>query len=416
MEADRPCASLISALANRPLGDELPIRVRDALAAAVTHANDEVRTYATDGVGRQLWALDASLAERCVNVLATEATVVQSLWNAEQERPFGDRTELTVIEFNVARQLRSDFYNEIPADAYDELDVSDWIGSEANSRILSILRRAPDRPASANAFKRLAGVLVQWWDADDERRNNGERQERSHNVQISLTYALEDFVLRVEVDVAAAILDPILKATERHPREVSMIIQGIISAEDRSPSKTHFWPVWQLFADQVKAASWLVHIDDEHSEGSEVLSAIFLTQYWKEEIRHWQGLSEGSANGHAHRVHDLFVALPPTSILVDNYVRFLYHIGESCIPEAFARIASKLQTGDALDMLRRGNTVFMLESLLRRYVYSRPIELKSSVILRQSVLYLLDTLVEAGSSSAYRMRDDFVTPISQLSR
>jgi hypothetical protein len=54
----------------------------------------------------------------------------------------------------------------------------------------------------------------------------------------------------------------------------------------------------------------------------------------------------------------------------------------------------------------------MLASLLRRYVYSRPIELKSKAFLRESVLYLLDTLVEAGSSSAYRMRDDFVTPLS----
>ena len=28
------------------------------------------------------------------------------------------------------------------------------------------------------------------------------------------------------------------------------------------------------------------------------------------------------------------------------------------------------------------------------------------------VLYLLDTLVENGSSAAFRMRDDFVTPVS----
>jgi hypothetical protein len=62
-------------------------------------------------------------------------------------------------------------------------------------------------------------------------------------------------------------------------------------------------------------------------------------------------------------------------------------------------------------MLSKGNTVFMLEALLRRHVYSRPLELKSNSNLRDAVLLLLDTLVEVGSSAAYRMRDDFVTPI-----
>ena len=228
---------------------------------------------------------------------------------------------------------------------------------------------------------------------------------------MTLPILLEDFVLRVDVDAAREILAPILEAVDRHTREVSGIIQGIVSAEDRFPTKTNFWPLWQLFADRIQHASWMAHVDDEHSQGSDVLSAIFLTQFWKENTRHWPVLSEGAPDGHAHRVHELFNALPPTSILLDNYVRFLYHIGETCLPEAFRLVASKLQSADPLSMLRRNDTVFMLESLLRRYVYGRPIELKGIPALRECVLYLLDTLVESSSSSAYRMRDDFVTPL-----
>ncbi len=76
------------------------------------------------------------------------------------------------------------------------------------------------------------------------------------------------------------------------------------------------------------------------------------------------------------------------------------------------RIAGRLMAGDAQSMLQKGNTVFILEKLLRRYVYGRPLELKRERSLRESVLYLLDTLVENGSSASYRMRDDFVTPVS----
>ena len=98
--------------------------------------------------------------------------------------------------------------------------------------------------------------------------------------------------------------------------------------------------------------------------------------------------------------------------MLDAYVRFLYHVGEQSLPEAFARIAEQLQAGEAQHMLRKTNTVFMLEVLLRRHVYGRPRELKRRRPIRDAVLALLDVLVEQGSSAAFRMRDDFVTPVS----
>lgn len=412
MQADRPCAWAVSAIVDNPNLGELSERVRNAFAIAITHPNDEVRTYATNGVAMILWSSNAELATHSVNVLAFEATLIQSLWKAEQSKAYGEREELDLIACRVGQHIRSVFYDGIPKDAHENLDVSDWIGSEANCRILVILLRNPQCSMAIDAFSRVASVLVQWWDKDDERRSNSGRREGSRFARVNLPSLLEDFVLRVQPEAASVILQPIVEAMERHPREVSQIIQGMIGAEDRSPSKVNFWHIWQLFADRLKTTSLLDRIDRKYSIGSEVYSAIFLTQYWKEGIRHWQGLSEGVPNGHAHRVHALFDALPPTSILLDCYTRFLYHIGETCLPDAFTRIASKLQTGNPPELLRRSNTVFMLESLLRRYVYSRPIEIKRKERLRESVLYLLDTLVECGSSSAYRMRDDFVTPMS----
>jgi hypothetical protein len=75
-------------------------------------------------------------------------------------------------------------------------------------------------------------------------------------------------------------------------------------------------------------------------------------------------------------------------------------------------LADSLAAGDPVAMLAERNTVFLLESLLRRYVYAEPHRLKSDPAVRTAVLVLLDHLVEAGSSAAYRMRDDFVTPLS----
>lgn len=412
LHPDRPGAWAVSALINKPLSDELAQRVRSALVLAMTHSNDEVRIYAADGISRNLWGVNDDLAIRCVNVIALEAATVQSALNVDQEKTFDLRMGLDSIEYNVGVGIRSQFWEELSETHYDDLDISDWIGSEANCRILHILQRVPYSPMAVSVFRRSAEVLATWWDEDRNRKYDGERRERSSKAQVALPSLLENFVLRVDTSVASEILKPILESVDTHPQEVSNIILGIIAAEDRIPSKTNFWPIWQLFADRIKQAQWIAGVDRRYSAATELYYAIFLTQHWKQGIRHWNALSEGTHGGNAYRVNNLFDALPPTSILLDSYVRFLYHIGETCLPSAFERLAEKLRLGDPNSMLRRPNTVFILESLLRRFVHSRPIELKSKASMRDAVLYLLDALVEAGSSSAYRMRDDFVTPLS----
>jgi hypothetical protein len=148
-------------------------------------------------------------------------------------------------------------------------------------------------------------------------------------------------------------------------------------------------------------------LNQEDPTGREMLTAIFMNSYWKDHVRHWRSLK-----GRAHLVDALFEALPATWVVFDSYLRFLYHIGERALPQAFILIERSIQRRNATEMLANSNTVFMLEVLLQRHVYGRPLELKRTKELREAVLSLLDALVENGSSAAFRMRDDFVTPAS----
>lgn len=176
--------------------------------------------------------------------------------------------------------------------------------------------------------------------------------------------------------------------------------------QDSHPNTPQYWFLWELIAEAVKRAKWISDLDtDRHPDGTELLSAVFLTLNWKDNVRHWRFLE-----GYAHLVHALFEALPPTPIVLDNYAVFLYHIGERSLPDAFLRVADALRRGNTQKMLSKSNTVFMLEVLLQRYVYGRPLELKRDARIRQGVLFVLDCMVESGSSAAFRMRDDFVTP------
>ncbi|MCX6676720.1 MAG: ATP-binding protein [Methanothrix sp.] len=411
MSADRPCSLVISQLIGRSLSKVHQTRVRETFPMALTHAIDEVRQYAVWGVARYVSSTNRDLALRCVNALATEATRIEQAWDWE-EQPYLEPEKLDAIEAEAALAIRQHFWTSgfIPDNSYEALDIRERFGARANVLILAILSKMPTEPVAIAEFGRMAETLVALWDIKSERSHDQSRgrSERNYWNEMAASMRLQEFVMRTSSDMTAAILMPILDAVDRHPREIYGFIQGLVGIEDREPNTPQFWFVWLLFADRIRRANWLAQLDQEYPIGNEMITAIFLGLSWKEEVHHWRSLE-----GYAFHVHDLFNVLPPSSTVMDNYVRFLYDIGEQLLPEAFVHIANRLHVGDHQKMLRKTNTVFLLEVLLQRHVYRRPLELKRERRLRDAVLFLLDLLVEQGSSAAFRMRDDFVTPISR---
>ncbi|PKO88875.1 MAG: AAA family ATPase [Betaproteobacteria bacterium HGW-Betaproteobacteria-12] len=405
MLADRPCAFVVPLLLSKPLTEAQTPHVRRAFIAALTHPINEVRWYATWGISDSFWAANPALALRSVNAIATEAALADRDWKAEKRKRYDKRHTPESISAAAAEYVRDLFWieGEIAADAHVRFDITEIFGAEANAKVLAILGQVPNEPLAVAAHRRACENLVECWNRKHDR--SPDRRDRNFHTEQAISDRTQQFAMRASDADAEQVLQPMLNAVDQHPREVHNVIQGLTTSEDSNPNTPHYWFLWNLFAKQVKRAKWLGHLDSEHPHGSEVLSTIFLTAWWKDSVRHWRSLE-----GYAHNVDALFDALPPVWIVLDSYVRFLYHIGERSMPAAFVRIASALRRGNPADMLRESNTVFMVEALLQRHVYARPLELKRNPALREAILYVLDVLVESGSSAAFRMRDDFVTP------
>lgn len=403
--ADRPCAFVLATLLRKPLAPTRTERVKAAFAAALTHPVEQVQWYATWSIDDIVWATDRALALRCLNAIAAEAAIIDKAQDAEETRPYRERRDLGDIMAEATADIRARFWKEraIAEDAHVTLDISDRFGAEALKRMLVILGRVPQDPLAIDAFTRASRTLAGWWTSDDERRGGG---NRNFHTESDVSQRIQEFMLRTSPEAAEQVLAPLLAAIDRHSRELQSVMQGLTGLQDTNPNTPQYWFLWGLIADAVKRARWLSRLDkDRHPDGTDLLSAVFLTLYWKDNVRHWRFL-----DGYAHLVHALFEALPPTSIVLDDYARFLYHIGERSLPDAFVRVAAALRRGNAQKMLAKSNTVFTLEVLLQRYVYGRPLELKRDSRIRDAVLFILDCLVESGSSASFRMRDDFVTP------
>jgi hypothetical protein len=407
MSADRPCAFILLTLLRKPLNPTYTERVKNAFISALTHPVEQVQSYATWSVDDEVWMSDRALALRIINAIATEAATIDKAQNAVKGRSYDNRRDLGDIMAEARAEIRARFWKDgaIAEDAHVTLDISGGFGAGALKRMLVILGRAPEDTLAIAAFERASRTLAGWWVSGDDRRGG---RNRNFHTESEVSERLQEFLLRTSPEAAQRVIAPILSTIDRHSRELQSVMQGLTGLQDTNPNTPQYWFLWGLIADALKGAKWVSGLDtDRHPEGTNLLSAVFLTSYWKDNVRHWQFLE-----GYAHLVNALFEALLPTSIVLENYARFLYHIGERSLPDAFVRIADALQTGNPQKMLSKSNDVFVLEVLLQRYVYGRPLELKRNTRVREAVLFILDCLVETGSSAAFRMRDDFVTPVT----
>ncbi|MDP9192257.1 MAG: ATP-binding protein [Acidobacteriota bacterium] len=375
------------------------------LAAALTHPNREVRMAAARG-SRELWSEHRDLALRCMHALRVEAMTFQQSFDTEQAKPYRKRTEAGKLRSRAASVARKIIRGKraVTADDVSTFTLNGWFTADASIAILIMLSNAPEEQTTVDSFAQVATTLVAWWEAD---RHHRSQQEHSYETEYALKELLAEGLFRVPESDAAEIVQPLLDAVDTHADKVADVLHDIIIRQDRNHSTPRFWFLWKLFTDRARTARWLPNIDSEYAWGHQLLDWVFLARGWKDNTRHWTSLE-----GHAHNIHAIFEQLPLSRAMLRRYLLFLYHVGEQSLPEAFIRLHAKMRDANAPELLGERDSAYVLESVLLRYVYAKPFELKRRNDMRAAVLFLLDALVETGSSAAFRMRDDFVTPLS----
>jgi hypothetical protein len=407
-DPSRPAAYVLPLVLNRRSSNGKDARLSHAIAQAITHACTEVVAYAAEGIGTYMGGSHCDFAIRCVAALAEKARLVSDFVASEAKRPYTERQHPEQLVRGVTPQVRSIVVGErdvSPCDVLLRLDLDGWPAKEVMGPVLTILRHCPAESLAVKAHKMVADKVVKWWDTDRDNRGRSHR-ERDIDCDFEWLERVARFTLRLPPVHALSVVEALMGAVDRHPREVARFVENLVVAEDQADGATSFWVIWQAIADAIKSAPWVSALDSRYAHGKELMDAIFLGTSWKEGVRDWRRL-----NGFADRIERLFESLPPSAASLESYCRFLYTVGSKSLPKAFLVIAKQLAAGDARKMLSISNTVFCLESVLRQSVYSTPLQLKADAQMRVAVLRILDELVESGSSAAYRMRDDFVTPV-----
>ena len=273
----------------------------------------EVRWYATHAAS-ELWLDHPELALRCVFEIAAEAVIIADLHSRESAKPYEGRRSYDDMAREAADKVRLTFWQEgvLQEKAYDELQLDEWHGAEAQNKILTILKKAPEQPLAVKAFRRAAEHLVDIW---EKKYDHDPRGERNVEADLSLSDLIEQFSLRAPLKTALYDLEPIFGAIAQRPGDVEKVVIGILHVEDVEPNAAQFWAIWKLFAEQTFSAPWIGGIDDRHSSGAEMIHALFLGTRWKETTKRWRSLE-----GHVQHIHNLFESLAPSACVMDAYI------------------------------------------------------------------------------------------------
>ena len=381
-------------------------KILNVFAKALTHQTSQVSLWAAEGAGEYLVSERNELAVQCVGAVAMQANLLQKYQKQrdhDRKQPFSidspafQRVQVRVRDAFAAGNINAE--KELAA-----LDLTSWHGRNLVVRVLAILGKMPDMALSKCFFTRAAWAVIASWTAKRRKWDGG----RDFGFERDLMRMLASVALTLPSDEALVCYRPFLDAVDEHHDEVGVFVELLITQEDLSSSKEScFWDIWKSFAVRIIGAPWLPSIDRDYSRSTDLIDKMLFRMHWNEGTRRWHRLG-----GHEQEVDDFMIRLPAAAPVLLAYCHYLYKIGEGALPRAFIVLANRLEVGNAAVLLSDGNTMFYLESLLQRYVYGQPLRLKSDPNLLKAVLAILDQLVEAGSSSAYRMRDDFVTPMS----
>jgi hypothetical protein len=412
-EGSRPAAFALSALFDKELPFTVQARLLPVLAKAIMHNVKETADYAVQGISHFLWRTDRALALTCLQALVTETLEVHAFWERQRKRRF----EETVPEHGFKTDLRlrmRQFIVErghcIEAQIID-LDLSRWPGRAVAKTIFALATRHPLDPVVRQIMQRSIETLPLLWAlCKRSRRFDPDEQDQHDRFDPRTEHMFVDaicrFVLLLDAADAVAHLAPVFASTQKFPEKAADVVKWLILHQgERAPAPT-LWALWQRFADSLISDVKAAELDKEDSGLAELVRQLFLGENWNEQ-RDWKPLYD-----ERNRLSSLFENLPPTARVFDFYSYYLAKAGTPTLPDALIGVATKLlQAGQGVRL--NEIAVYYFEEILTRLIYGGNTRIRAEQTLRDATLKTLDALVDAGSSPAYKLRDDFLTPVAQ---
>lgn len=373
-------------------------RVRQMIAVALTHAVDEVVTYAAFGARSELWRLDPDFAQCCFSAL---------VWQAQAQgtvalRPFGPLEDYYSQRLRDAHEART----RMLADGLPEMPTTIELSTVATRDLLHALWTVPFAAREGSYVTILAQVLAQLADAvaqERDARGHRERIIQDFEFRQAFSALYAETLLTCRPDGVQLLVDTILATIDSAPEVAGQVLEEVLLAADQRQAYDRFWMIWRPAAEKILGhGAGRRRGRGRHGDLVEII--LFARAPWKSGVKCWEPLEANRSF-----ILDAFPQVGHTGSGFGALVKLLQTVGGFMLPEAIIELNDARKRA-MYDVLEERDLRLELELVLRDAVLVHGSTVRYRETLRQACLELLDELVNRGSSLAFQLREILISP------
>lgn len=322
-----------------------------------------------------------------------------------------------VERLNAARESESKFVQKIASEENEEFDLSEISLEHCEGYLLARAFVITPYDIEDKDFESFIKHFLPLLTADLKHEEDYSHNRNADGRQIGFQAVLDAksylavLLLKANSELAKSVLDLIINPIYQHelhsfrgrddlwdfssdiPEKVIYKLDDIISnsSDEELNQKmiANFWVLWQYFYDKIKAS------------GKEYfLSTLFLDIKWKETASHWKPL-ETKRDFYHSMIKDL------GQNRVTSILNVFSTIGEKTfLPESISLLVEifKKQAATTVALLYPS-----AERLIKRLFYNHISKIKNDKALIDDFVWILNRMVDLGSSEAYLFRENVIT-------
>lgn len=233
-------------------------------------------------------------------------------------------------------------------------------------------------------------------------RNSGREERFDYELGHRFLEKFANFVLVSKKEDIERYLKPFIDNFERL-RDTANIFEEFIIAEDSLNQYEEFWTVWNLFHPKIfelcKGKNLGLH------SANVVHNYLFSGQHWNKEAKEWHSLKDREKTFFKKTADN--IGGHPTVLY--SLSKFLNEIGSGFANDGIFWISNALEKNPNLATEElEVNTVYYLENLVRGYILRNRYKVRTTPLIKQQILVILNFLLEKGSVTAYLLREDIL--------
>ncbi|MCG3654664.1 AVAST type 4 anti-phage nuclease Avs4 [Aliarcobacter butzleri] len=209
------------------------------------------------------------------------------------------------------------------------------------------------------------------------------------------------FVLNLNQNEIKEYLEPFVDKFNSSEHTADLLKEFVI-AEDYSNTYDNFWFIWNIFKDKIFEIS---KKGDRYWHTDKILrSYLFAEVQWKDTAKDWHSFKNTNKK-FFKEISENIGHCPSTLYAIS---KLLNNIGTPYLEDGITWLSIILKDKEYINKKLEMDTIYYIEQCIKKYIYINREKIKTTNILKNKVLTILNFLIEKGSIVGYMLRENII--------